>query len=90
MWTIEDNKLVSNGDVWQSNHQWNVITIETNPNETMVSIENSLTNKTLVVIENNTTVTEKRNHEGYFFLTYPASNKVLTATNATSLEMKGM
>ena len=104
MWTIEDNKLVSNGDVWQSNHQWNVITIETNPNETMVSIENSLTNKTLVVNGNSTTVTEKilaqneskptwkkgvPNHEGYFNLTYLASNKVLTATNATSLEMKG-
>ena len=104
MWTIEDNKLVSNGDVWQSNHQWNVTTNETNPNETMVYIENSLTNKTLVVIRNSITITEKildqneskpmwkkgvPNHEGYFNLTYLASNKVLTTTNATSLEMKG-
>ena len=74
----------------------------------MVYIENSLTNKSLVVIENSTTVTEEilaqnenkqqmwkkgvPNHEGYFTLTYPesGSNKVLTATNATSLEIKGM
>ena len=107
MWTIEDKKLVSNSDVWQSNHQWNITTNETNPNETMVYIENSLTNKSLVVIENSTTVTVEilaqnenkqqmwkkgvPNHEGYFTLTYPesGSNKVLTATNATSLEIKG-
>ena len=107
LWTIEDNKLVSNSDVWQSNHQWNLN--ETNPNETMVYIENKLTNKTLFVIGNNTTVTEKilaqneskqmwkkgvPNHEGYFSLTYPESNKVqpkvLTATNdVTSFEIKG-
>ena len=104
LWTIEDNKLVSNGDVWQSNHQWNVKPIETNPNETIVSIENSLTNKTLVVNGNSTTVTGKilaqneskptwkkgvPNHEGYFNLTFLASNKVLTTTYANSLEMKG-
>jgi hypothetical protein len=112
LWTIEDNKLVSNVDVWQSNHQWNVKLIETNPNETIVSIENSLTNKTLVVIGNSTNVTKEilaqneskqmwkkgvPNHEGYFTLTYLESNKVLTtttnkvltATNGTSLEIKG-
>merc|ERR1719319_1745679 len=102
LWTIEDNKLVSNSDVWQSNHQWNLN--ETNPNETMVYIENKLTNKTLFVIGNNTTVPEKilaqneskqmwkkgvPNHEGYFFLTYPESNKTLTAVNETSLEIRG-
>ena len=72
----------------------------------MVYIENKLTNKFLVAVENSTTVTGKilaqneskqmwkkgvPNHEGYFTLTltYLASNKVLTATNATSLEIKG-
>ena len=112
MWTIEDNKLVSNGDVWQPNHQWNVIANESNQNETMVYIENKLTNKTLVVIGNSTNVTKEilaqneskqmwkkgvPNHEGYFTLTYLESNKVvttttnkvLTATNGTSLEIKG-
>ena len=109
LWTIKDNKLTSHDDNWQSNHQWNVITNEINPNETIVFIVNSLTNKTLFVVENSTTVDEKAlahddskqmwrkkatNHEGYFTLTqaYPESNKVLlvlTATNATSLEIKG-
>ena len=112
LWTIEDNKLVSNGDVWQPNHQWNVIANESNQNEIMVYIENKLTNKTLVVIGNSTTVTKEilaqnerkqmwkkgvPNHEGYFTLTYLESNKVvttttnkvLTATNGTSLEIKG-
>ena len=76
----------------------------TNLNETMVYIENKLTNKTLVVIGNSTTVTEKilaqddskqmwkkgvPNHAGYFYLTDPESNKTLTAVNATSLEIRG-
>ena len=67
----------------------------------MVSIENSLTNKTLVVIGNSTeeilVQNEKKqmwkkgvpNHEGYFSLTDPESNKTLTAVNETSLEIRG-
>ena len=72
----------------------------TNLNETMVYIENKLTNKTLVVIGNSTTVLAQDdskqmwkkgvpNHAGYFYLTDPESNKTLTAVNATSLEIRG-
>ena len=104
MWTIKDNKLKNDADIWQSNDQWSIITNGTTLNETFVYIENSLTNKFLVVVENNTTVTGKivaqndrkqmwikgiPNREGYFLLTDPESNKTLTAVNATSLEIRG-
>ena len=104
MWTIKDNKLKNDADIWQSNDQWSIITNGTTLNETFVYIENSLTNKFLVVVENNTTAPEKivaqndrkqmwikgvQNREGYFLLTDPESNKTLTAVNATSLEIRG-
>ena len=103
MWTIKDNKLKNDADIWQSNDQWS-ITNGTTLNETLVYVENSLTNKFLVVVENNTTALEKivaqndrkqmwikgvPNRDGYFLLTDPESNKTLTAVNATSLEIRG-
>ena len=103
LWTIKDNKLKNDADIWQSNDQWS-ITNGTTLNETFVYIENSLTNKFLVVVENNTTAPEKivaqndrkqmwikgvPNRDGYFLLTDPESNKTLMAINATSLEIRG-
>ena len=94
MWTIKDNKLKNDADIWQSNDQWS-ITNGTTLNET-------LANKFLVVVENNTTekivaqndrkqmwIKGVPNREGYFLLTDPESNKTLTAVNATSLEIRG-
>ena len=98
LWQINENSALI-AKVWNSSNKWELKPI----NATFVHIENSSNGKFLSVTKNNTIVEEEKdeakaeqewekgtpNGEG-FFLLISSARKVLTATSADKLDIKGI
>ena len=99
MWKIDgENNLLNKADVWKSKDKWKFKPVSS----TKVLVEN-ISNKTLLGIDDETTVIEEPisennagqiwcigipSKDGYFTLT-ANSSKLLTASSAYNLEIKG-
>ena len=100
MWKLNGTKLTNKADEWSSSHEWNLKTVH----GTKVYIENT-TNNTVLGIKDDGTVNEQSfvenkeeqtwqigipSKDKFVTFTNVQANKLLTATSAYSLEIKGM
>ena len=100
MWNLNGTKLINKADEWSSNHEWKLKIVH----GTKVYIENT-TNKTVLGLKDDGSVNEQSlvenkeeqiwevgipSKDNFVTLTNIQANKLLTATSAYSLEIKGM
>ena len=97
LWKLDGNVLMNKSNIWKSKDRWNLksegsmVLIENVSENKVITRKENVVSEEVLVLNNVSQMWENGvpDNEGFFTLTDPDSEKVLTATTSNCLVMSG-